>query len=411
MLRFLRKTFIKDYENLKNQTVRQAHGKLASAVGIVSNLFLFVLKLLAGIFSKSLSIVADSVNNLSDMGSSVVTLIGFKMANKPADEEHPFGHERMEYIAGLIVAVIIIFVGGSLLVSSVDKIIHYSYTQVPDYIAYISISILCISIGVKLWQSLFNKKIGKLIDSIALEATSCDSRNDCIATAVILIGNVLIILLGDVHFSIDGVLGILVSIFIVVSGFKLIRETTDPLLGSSVSKEYVLEIIGFVKESPMVLGVHDIVCHMYGPTKCFMTLHAEVDAGKGIIEIHDAIDEIEMNVRKRYGVELTIHMDPIELDNAETNRLRALVDSALKRLDKDLAFHDFRIVRKLSKSTLLFDIVVPYHYFLKNEEILSYLEREINMGRGTYSLVVNFDHQYIKKEEEKHEHHRKAKNK
>lgn len=411
MIRFLRKTFIKDYENVKNQTVRQAHGRLASMVGIVSNLFLFLIKLSAGIFSKSLSIIADSVNNLSDMGSSVVTLIGFKMANKPADEEHPFGHERIEYIAGLIVSVIIIFVGGSLLVSSADKIIHYTYVRIPDYISYISIAILCVSVGVKLWQSLFNKKIGRLIDSVALEATSCDSRNDCIATSVILIGNILILLLGDVRFSIDGVLGILVSVFIVISGFKLIRQTTNPLIGSPVPKEYVLEIIGFVKKSPMVLGVHDVVCHMYGPTKCFMTLHAEVDAGKGIIEIHDAIDEIEMNVRNRYGVELTVHMDPIELNNEETNRLRALVDSALKRLDKDLAFHDFRIVRKLSKSTVLFDIVVPYHYFLTNEELLSYLEREINMGKGAYALVVNFDHQYIKKEEEKHEHHRKTKTK
>ncbi len=410
MIKFLRKTFIKDYENVKNQKVREAHGKLASFVGVISNMILFIIKLLAGIFSKSVSIIADSVNNLSDMGSSIVTLVGFKMANKPADAEHPYGHERVEYIAGLIVAIIIIFVGGSLLFSSVDKIIHYEYIKVPNYISYISIGILSVSILIKLWQSLFNKTIGRLIDSVALEATSCDSRNDVIATFVILVGNIIILCVGDIHFSIDGVLGILVSLFIIFSGFKLIKETTDPLIGSSISKEYVDEILEAVKSNPKVLGVHDVMCHMYGPTKCFMTLHAEVNAKDNIIEIHDCIDEIETFIREKYGVELTIHMDPIEVDNEETNRAKVIVSSALQRLDESLAFHDFRMVRKQAKSTLLFDIVVPYKYSLTNEEIIAYLEREINMGADHYKLLINFDHQYIKKEEH-YEHHRNTKNK
>lgn len=399
MINFLRKIFIKDYNNIKNQKVREQHGKLASFVGVFSNLFLFVIKLLAGILSKSLSIIADSINNLSDMGSSIVTLIGFKMANKPADEEHPYGHERMEYIAGLIVAIIVIFVGGSLLFSSIDKIINYEYNNIPDYVFYISLGILFISILVKLWQSYFNKKIGKLIDSVALEATACDSRNDVISTLVILIGNVVILFVGDVHFSIDGVLGIIVSLFIVVSGFKLIKETSDPLLGSSVSKEYVGEILDFVKENSKILGVHDVMCHMYGPTKCFMTLHAEVDSRENIIEVHDSIDEIESKVREVYGVELTIHMDPIELDNEEMNRIRNIIAVALNRLDSQLAFHDFRIVRKLSKSTLLFDIVLPYKYKMTKEDIISYMTKEVNGEEDKYNLIIHFDNQYVKKEE------------
>ncbi len=409
MILFLRKLFIKDYENVKNQKVREAHGKLASFVGVFSNLFLFLIKLVSGIFSKSLSIIGDSINNLSDMGSSLVTLFGFKMANKPADEEHPYGHERMEYIAGLIVAIIIIFVGGSLFFSSIDKIVHYEYVEVPKYISYISLGILGVSIVVKLWQSLFNRKIGKLIDSVALAATASDSRNDVIATFVILIGNLIILFLGDVHFSIDGILGIFVSLFIIFSGIKLIKETTDPLLGSCVSKEYADEIIQFVKMNPLILGVHDVMCHMYGPTKCFMTLHAEVDAKNNIIEIHDSIDEIESKVKEVFDVELTIHMDPIELDNEETNKVKTIVSQVLKRLDPSLVFHDFRIVRKLSKSTLLFDIVIPYKYHLSLEEIENYIIKEINLKE--YNVIIHFDHQFIKKEESKNEHHRASKEK
>lgn len=399
MVNFLRKHFIKDYNDIKKQKVREAHGKLASFVGVLSNLVLFIIKLLAGLFSKSVSIIADSINNLSDMGSSIVTLIGFKMANKPADEEHPYGHERMEYISGLIVAIIIMFVGGSLFFTSIDKIIHYEYVDTPSYISYITIGILCVSILIKLWQSMFNKKIGKLIGSVALEATACDSRNDVVSTSVILLGTILIMCLGDVHFSIDGILGILVSIFIVISGIKLIKETIDPLLGSSVSKDYVDEVIQLVKRDPIVLGIHDVMCHMYGPTKCFMTLHAEVDSSGDIINIHDHMDSIESNAKEEFGVDLTIHMDPIVIGDEETNRIHKLIGVILKRLDENLTFHDFRVVRKHTKSTLLFDVVVPYKYHLTNQDILDYINHELNSTGEDYGLIVNFDHQFIKNTE------------
>ena len=397
MVNFLRKLFIKDYQNVKNQKVREAHGRLASFVGVFSNLFLFVVKLLSGIFSKSVSIIADSINNLSDMASSIVTLVGFKMANRPADEDHPYGHERMEYISGLFVAVIIIFVGSSLMITSIDKIANYTYEEIPDYIMYITFGILGVSILAKLWQSMFNRKIGKLIDSLALEATACDSRNDVISTLVILIGNICIFFLGDIGFSIDGILGILVSLFIIVSGIKLIKETIDPLLGSPVSKEYVDEIVKFIIDNSIVLGVHDVMCHMYGPTKCYMSLHAEVDASIGIIEVHDSIDDIESKVREKFGVEITIHMDPIELNDEEINHLKESVRNILAELDKDLSFHDFRMVRKLSKSTVLFDVVIPFKYKMTKEEITDYIYKKINAEEDKYVLLIHFDYQYIRR--------------
>lgn len=397
MVNFLRKLFIKDYQNVKNQKVREAHGRLASFVGVFSNLFLFVVKLLSGIFSKSVSIIADSINNLSDMASSIVTLVGFKMANRPADEDHPYGHERMEYISGLFVAVIIIFVGSSLMITSIDKIANYTYEEIPDYIMYITFGILGVSILAKLWQSMFNRKIGKLIDSLALEATACDSRNDVISTLVILIGNICIFFLGDIGFSIDGILGILVSLFIIVSGIKLIKETIDPLLGSPVSKEYVDEIVKFIIDNSIVLGVHDVMCHMYGPTKCYMSLHAEVDASIGIIEVHDSIDDIESKVREKFGVEITIHMDPIELNDEEINHLKESVRNILAELDKDLSFHDFRMVRKLSKSTVLFDVVIPFKYKMTKEEITDYIYKKINAEEDKYVLLIHFDYQYVRR--------------
>lgn len=398
MVNLLRKLFIKDYTNVKNQKVREAHGKLASFVGVFSNLILFGIKLVAGLLSKSVAIIADSINNLSDMGSSVVTLIGFKMANAPADQDHPYGHERLEYIAGLIVAIIIMFVGGSLLFSSIDKIINYEYIEIPNEIMYLSIGILSVSILIKLWQSFFNKKVGKLIDSVALKATASDSRNDVISTSVILIGNLIIIFTGNIGFSIDGILGILVSIFIIISGIKIIKETINPLIGTTVSKEYIEELVNYVKSDKYVLGVHDIICHMYGPTKCFMTLHAEVDSQGDIIEIHDAIDNIESQVKLKYGVELTIHMDPIVNDD-ETNKLKGQIASIIHNLDEKLSFHDFRIVRKQSKSTILFDVVVPYKYRMSNDEIINYILDEINKGEEKFALIINFDYQYIKSED------------
>lgn len=396
MITFLRKIFIKDYENISDSKVREAHGKLASFVGVFSNLFLFVFKLFAGIISSSVSIIADSINNLSDMGSSIITLVGFKLANAPADEDHPYGHQRIEYISGLIVAIIIIFVGGNLLITSVEKIFNYEVVHTENNILFISIAILSISILVKLWQSLFNRKVGKIINSLALEATADDSRNDCISTGVILLGNIVLLFYKDFPFSLDGAMGILVSLFILYSGVNLIKETMNPLIGATVENEFVKNIIDYIKKEPAVLGIHDPVCHMYGPTKCFMTLHVEVDAKQDMLEIHDVIDNIERSVLKEFGVELTIHMDPIQTDNEEINELRSRVKEAIKSISKRLSIHDFRVVVGPTHTNIIFDMVIPYKFEMKEEEIFKKLEELIYDEDKKYYFVIDVDREFVK---------------
>jgi len=396
MVSFLRRIFIKDYENTKDEKVREAHGKLASFVGIVSNLVLFGIKLFAGIISGSVAIIADSINNLADMGSSVITLIGFKLANAPADEEHPYGHQRIEYVSGLIVAIIIIYVGGNLLVTSVEKIFNYTGGVIDNKVLYISIAILAISIFLKLWQSLFNHKVGKIINSIALEATAEDSRNDSISTAVILIGNIVLLFWKDMPFSLDGVMGVLVSLFILYSGIKLVKETIDPLIGVSADTDLVQNIVATIKEYPIVLGVHDLVCHMYGPTKCFMTVHVEVDYKSDIMATHDVIDNIEKRIFTDYGVFLTIHMDPIQTDDEKVNALREKIVNCIEEIDSRLSIHDFRVVTGPTHTNLIFDMVVPFKFKMSNEELLSIIEKSISDGVTKYYFVVEFDQSFIK---------------
>ena len=400
MVNFLRRIFIKDYENVKNPKVRENHGKLASFVGVFSNFFLFIIKLFAGILSGSIAIIADSINNLSDMGSSVITLVGFKLANAPADDEHPYGHQRIEYISGLIVAILILFVGGNLLMTSVDKIRNYEPQVIDNVTLYISIGILSVSILIKLWQSLFNKKVGKIINSLALEATAADSRNDCISTFVILIGNIALLIWKDIPFSLDGVMGILVSIFILIAGIGLIKETIDPLIGVSTDNDYVKNIVEFIEKDPVCLGVHDLVCHMYGPTKCFMTIHVEVDSNANLMETHDSIDNIEKRVLEEFGVQLTVHMDPIQTDNPEVNRLRELVTETINKIDNILSIHDFRVVFGPTHTNILFDIVIPYKFKMSLKEILDVVKEAIDDEDTIYNFVVEVDRNFVKREDE-----------
>ena len=399
MVNFLRKKFITDYQNVKNQKVREAHGKLASFFGIFTNLFLFLIKLVIGILTFSISIIADSINNFSDMASSVVSLLGFKLSNMPADSEHPFGHERMEYIAGFLVAIVVCFVGVALGYNSVIKIIDYTFTPPNITFTIISMGILVLSIILKLVQANFNKKIGKLISSTTLLATAVDSRNDVIGTSAVLIGtlvNTILFLFGiELGFSLDGILGLLVSMFIIVSGIMLIKETANPLIGENLPKETVFEIINYVKSNPFILDIHDLACHMYGPTKCLMTLHAEVDADKDFIETHDAIDNIEKDVKDKYNVELTIHMDPVELNNEYNDFLMKKVTEYISQLDKCLKFHDFRVVRKLSRSTILFDVVVPFDCKLTHKEIEEFLQSKADNDNLDCALLITFDKEYF----------------
>ena len=396
MVNFLRKLFIKKFENTSDEKVREAHGKLASFVGVFSNLVLFIIKMIAGLISGSVAIIADSINNLSDMGSSVITLVGFKLASAPADEEHPYGHQRIEYISGLIVAIIIIYVGGNLLITSFEKILHYEPTVVGNNVLYITIGILAVSILIKLWQSVFNKKVGKIINSLALEATAADSRNDSISTAVILLGTIIMLIFKDIPFSLDGVMGILVSLFILYSGIKLIKETMDPLIGVTSEHEFVQSILNFIEGYDICLGTHDVMCHMYGPTKCFMTVHVEVDASGDILEVHDEIDNIEKAVYKEFGALVTVHMDPIQTDNEEINELKKRVHQAVLEIDSNLSFHDFRVVVGPTHTNILFDIVVPFKYKLTKEEIITKLNEKIYDEGKQYYFVIELEHKFVK---------------
>lgn len=387
MVQFLRKLFIKDYNNTSDPKVRDAHGKLSCLVGIISNLFLFAFKLAFGLISGSVAIVGDSINNLSDMGSSVITLLGFKLAAMPADKEHPYGHERIEYIAGLIVSIIIMFVAFELLTNSITSIIENK--QIVVSVA--TLVVLGLSIVFKLLQGLFYKKMGKAIDSVALEATAQDSINDSISTFVILIGSIVIYFVPSLPFALDGVLGIFVSIFIFISGIKMIKETTNPLIGVNPKSTLVTSILADIKKHNVVLGVHDIRCHMYGPTKSFMTLHVEIDAKEDILKAHDEIDNIEREIRNKYGIELTIHMDPIVTDDDFTNKIREEVTNAVHEMN--LSLHDFRLVKGDSHTNLIFDIILPRKYELQEEEITKQLEEKFK-GRNFY-FVIDYDGDYL----------------
>lgn len=389
MVDFLRRKFIKNYEDVTNQKVRDAHGKLACVGGIISNLVLFIMKFTIGLLTGSVSIVGDSVNNVSDMGSSVVTLIGFKMSNAPADKEHPYGHERIEYIAGLIVSIIILVVGFQLLMQSITAIKDNTKSEL-SIVAFI---ILGISIIIKLLQGLFYKQIGKKINSVALEATAADSINDVVSTSVILIGSLIIYFFPNIPFSLDGVLGILVAIFILISGIKMVKETVDPLIGVTPDHEYIQNILNDIKKYKVVLGVHDVRCHMYGPTKSFMTLHVEVDSSKYLLLIHDEIDNIEREIGNKYQLELTIHMDPIDINDKYSLELKAKLTILMDELN--LHFHDFRIVKGDSHTNVLFDVVVPFKYKLTEEEIKTKVEEYFKDNKQKLYFIINFDGEYI----------------
>ena len=401
MINLLRKLFIKDYNNVSNPTVRLAHGKMASILGLISNAFLFCIKLIIGIVTFSVSIISDSINNLSDFATSIVTLIGFKMSNKPADKKHPYGHERSEYIAGLIVALVIIFVGGTLFLESLNRVINYKEEDINQTILIISIVVLVLAIFIKMWQAFAYKTISKLIKSSALDAASKDSLFDCISTSAVLIGTVVILLsklIGfRIPFSVDGILGILVSIFILISGIVLVREESDPLLGEALSKGEFKELVSYIESYDIVLRTHDLIVHNYGPSVTYVTIHVEFDAKKDIFIVHDEIDEIEENVEKKFGYKLTIHMDPVDLGDIETNELMKNVSCYLKELDEKITLHDFRIRRKKNENVLLFDVLVPYGIKYSEDELNKLICDYINSNReDKYNVKITFDHEMFK---------------
>lgn len=390
MTNFLIKLFVKDSQNTANFHVRESYGKFASIVGIASNLLLFIIKIMAGTLFQSISIIADAVNNLSDSGSSVITLIGFKISGKPADAKHPYGHARMEYISALIVSFIIMFLGVQLIQSSVDKIIHPQMAR----FSIISIVVLTISILIKLWQCLFYMKVGNTIDSTALKATSVDSRNDILATSSVLAAAIITHLSG---FNLDGYMGVIVALFILVTGVKLVNYTISPLLGTAPTKELVDDIYKKILSYDSIMGLHDLNVHNYGAAKCFASVHCEVCAGQDIMVSHDIIDNIERDFLKDMDIHLVIHLDPIITDDAKTNELKGIVEKVIEQISPEISIHDFRVVWSMSHSNLIFDIVVPFDFQWRDDELIDLISDRIHQIDTTYHSVIMVDHDYIPK--------------
>lgn len=386
MVSLLARLFIKEQNDAKDPTVRQAYGILCGAVGIFLNLCLFAGKFLAGTVSNSIAITADAFNNLSDAGSSIITLIGFKMAGQKPDPSHPFGHGRIEYVSGLLVSVVILLMGVELLKSSVSKILH------PEELAFspIALGILLCSILVKCYMFLYNRKLGKRLDSSAMLATATDSLSDTMATTVVLIATV------TGHFTglaIDGWCGVLVGLFICYAGYGAARDTVSPLLGQAPEKEFVRQINDIVMSYSDILGIHDLIVHNYGPGRVLISLHAEVPADGELLALHDTIDTIEHDLRDTLHCHAVIHMDPVCVGDEQTMRLKALVAGYIKEIGDTVSMHDFRIVTGPTHTNLIFDVAVPYDFHLSDRELTEMLTARIQRDNPNYYAVIDVDKQ------------------
>ena len=388
MNQFLFKTFVKNYEDVKNPKVRDSYGKLAGIVGILSNGLLCLMKIIIGLISGSIAIVADGINNLADASSSLITLVGFKLASMPEDKEHPYGHARIEYLSGMLVSVIIILVGVELGKSSVDKILHPS----PLAFSWTVILVLLIAIAIKIWQSVFNVTAGKKIDSLTLIATGADSRNDVIATTAVLIS----LLIG--HFfqvQIDGYMGTAVALFIIWSGISLVKETISPLLGEAPDAALVKEIENIAMRHDEVLGIHDLAVHNYGPGKIFASIHIEVDASVDIMVSHDLVDNIEHEIEDTLHIQITAHMDPINVNDPNRAPLCAVIEKTLDNLPGVQSFHDLRIVPGPTHTNVIFDIVLDQECTLDEDEIRNLLKEKIQEYNDNFFSVIDIDKNYL----------------
>ena len=388
MTDFLIRHFVRDYQQVQDPAVRERYGVLSGGVGIFLNLLLSLGKFFAGVVTGSIAVTADAFNNLSDAGSSVVTLVGFKLAGQKADDGHPFGHGRIEYLAGLLVSLLILMVGVELGKTSIEKIIQ------PEEVAFsiLSVGILVCSILIKLWMRLFNRKLGKRIHSAAMQATATDSLSDVVATSAVLAGT----LIGHfAHVSIDGWIGVVVAVFILRAGWGAAKDTLNPLLGTAPDPELVKAIQQLVLSHEQVVGMHDLVIHDYGPCRRMCSFHAEVPEGDDIMEAHDAIDHIEREIQEKFGIETTAHMDPIATGDSEVARLREQVSELVREIDPDMSIHDFRLTRGPRHSNLIFDVVGPHRCRLSDEEIRRRItEAAEQVVPGCY-VVLQLDRSYV----------------
>lgn len=386
-MKFIRKLLIKEYQDTKNPKVRFRYGLVAGIFGIISNALLCVFKLIVGIIGNSITIVADAINNLSDAGSSVVTLVGFKLSATPPDNDHPFGHARYEYIAAFIIAFAVVLIGVLLLKQSIEKIITPESVNISAY-TYV---VLAVSIVLKILQGLIYGNFGRTINSEALKASAADSRNDVFTTIAVLISTIVIDVTGV---NIDGYAGLVVSVVIIIFSIKLLKETINPLLGTVPDKELVAKMSEKLRQYDEVLGFHDLMIHSYGPAITYASVHVEVDGSKNFIETHDQIDNIERDFMRDMNVHLVIHMDPIAVGDPETDLLKKEVQDVVRSMNEDITIHDFRLVKGNTHTNVLFDVVVPYGVKLGAREIRRELNEKIKSDK-TYYYIINVDNKYV----------------
>ena len=388
MTKFLTRIFVKNYKNTSEPTVRKSYGTLASVVGIIVNLILALVKVGIGFISGSVAIIADAFNNLSDSGTSVITLLSFKLSSKPADKEHPFGHARFEYIASMVVSFIIMLVGGELLFDSGKTLLGFGEEKSTD-ITPVTIIILSLSILLKLWLAFFYRHISKKIDSPVVLAASTDSFTDSISTLAVLISSVIIMQTGWT--KLDAIVGIIVSIPIIVAGLKLLNETKDILLGEGPVEETVQDIERIISDFPEIIGTHDLMVHNYGPGRSVASFHAEVDGKKDIYYLHDMIDNAERRISEELNIACTIHMDPIVTDDKNVNELKSFLLETMREAELDLPIHDFRIVIGQTHTNMIFDVVLPYDHKLSPEEIKKKISDAVQAKRANCYCVITVD--------------------
>lgn len=388
MIRLLIRLFVKDYRDTENPKVRERYGKFSGLVGIVTNLLLFAGKITVGVLFRSISVTADAVNNLSDSASSIVTLVGFKMAAKPADSDHPYGHARIEYISGLMVSLVVFVTGFQFAQTSFQKIIHPEQTEFSLAV----VAVLGASILLKAWQGAFYRRIGKAISSETISATAADSMNDVLSTSAVLAGAVVTRLTG---FNLDGYMGLAVAMLIMVTGFRLVRATSNPLLGEAPDRKLVDDIYHTINGYDGILGIHDLNVHSYGPGRCFATVHCEVPAERDVLLSHDIIDNIERDFLEKKGIHLVIHMDPVTTGDPRTNELKTQVGQLLAEISPEIGMHDFRVVWGPTHANVVFDVCVSFDFPMKDEELLKAISKGVRGLPGNCYPVVTVDHDYV----------------
>ena len=387
MTELLSRLFVKNHQDAQNPAVRTAYGTMVSITGIILNLLLFTAKFVVGSLFGAISIVGDAVNNLSDAGTQIISLISFRIAAKPADREHPFGHARIEYVTSMIVSFLVMLVGFELLKSSVSQIFS---PERPDS-SPIAIIVLIGSMLCKLWLGLFNRTIGKRIDSSVMRATAADSLSDVFATGAVLVATVLPMIFTDMKWNPDAYMGVIVAVLIIVAGFRILNEAKNAILGEAPSEEIVKQITDVVEKYEGALGIHDMVVHNYGPGRIIASLHIEVDGSVDVFETHDMIDTIEKDLRENCGIEATIHMDPIVTNDEQVTALRKKTAEAVQKIHPSMQIHDFRFVAGTTHTNLIFDVVVPFEVKMSEAEVKAAVAEKVKEIDPTYCVVLNVD--------------------